>query len=670
MAKYAGRLQAILGLDTKSFDKGIRDSQSRVERFGRNMRQIGARLTLATAAIATAAGAAVRSSLQSVDAQAKLAQSLGTSVESMQVLDRAAELAGVSVSGLEQLSKDLTRRLSQAAEGGGPAAKALDRLGLSATELMKMPLDQRIAQINEAIAKFVPEAERAAVAGQLFGEEGSIAAMRLDPATIARATEEIRKFGVAVTDVDAEKIERANDAMSALGLVTRGLGNRLAVALAPVLEAIAEKIAAISGWFSDLSPKMQQMVSIGAAVAAAIGPVALALGAVLTVAAPLAGALMAVVSPMGLVLGLALGAGAAFLVFRDNGSEAEKAMDAAKKAQEALNVAMADFYETGAPAAGKAAIDLANANYKLAESALAAAKAEVAKFQATLNNVRENLKAFDGKLTIDAEARLSAEEAKIERRRIQAERMLAEAEAARNRAARAVTGTMSERMTETVAKTQELKVEVTNLDKELGKVQTSGAGAGAGLGEVELGADLATQAAQRMQSQFERFRSTMQDAFTGLVTGALSFKEALGQIASSLAQMAAQSAFQELFPQMASGGKKSGSGGGILGLGGFLGFLDGGGRIGAGQFAIAGEIGPELITGPAYVTSRADTARMLRGAGSGGSVDVRISVDDGGSIVPVIERVSGDVSARVSQQALRSYDREVLPKRLGRRSVG
>ena len=95
-----------------------------------------ARVKIATAAAIAAAAAAgvamVRSGLATVDAQAKLAQSLGTTVASIQVLERAGELAGVAMSGIEQATKDLTRRLSQAASGAGPAAEALGRLGLSA----------------------------------------------------------------------------------------------------------------------------------------------------------------------------------------------------------------------------------------------------------------------------------------------------------------------------------------------------------------------------------------------------------------------------------------------------------------------------------------------------------------------------------------------------------
>ena len=150
------------------------------------------------------------------------------------------------MSGIEQATKDLTRRLSQAAAGTGPAADALDRLGLSANELIALPLDQRVGAINAAIESFVPAAERAAVAGQLFGEEGSIAMSRIDTATLRQATEDVLAFGVVVSEQDADQIERTNDAISRLGLIWRGLSNQLAVAAAPALEAVANAMAAIA----------------------------------------------------------------------------------------------------------------------------------------------------------------------------------------------------------------------------------------------------------------------------------------------------------------------------------------------------------------------------------------------------------------------------------------
>ena len=157
------RLAAVGGRQVRAELEGVGEAGARgFGRLSREMEAANARMaafsrrvkvaTAAAVAAATAAGVAmVRSGLQTVDAQAKLAQSLGTTVASIQTLERAGELAGVSMSGIEQATKDLTRRLSQAAAGSGPAADALDRLGLSATNLIALPLDQRVGAINAAI---------------------------------------------------------------------------------------------------------------------------------------------------------------------------------------------------------------------------------------------------------------------------------------------------------------------------------------------------------------------------------------------------------------------------------------------------------------------------------------------------------------------------------------
>jgi hypothetical protein len=52
----------------------------------------------------------------------------------------------------------------------------------------------------------------------------------------------------------------------------------------------------------------------------------------------------------------------------------------------------------------------------------------------------------------------------------------------------------------------------------------------------------------------------------------------------------------------------------VTGIGNlFAGFFDAGGNIPSGQFGIVGEYGPELVSGPATITGRKDTADMLRG---------------------------------------------------------
>ncbi len=225
-------LKVKIGADTRDLDRKLGDTQARLRRFAKIAAAAAVAAAVATAALFTRTAAAI-------DAQAKLAQSLGTTVKSMQILERAGELAGVSMSGIEQATKDLTRRLSQAASGTGPAVNALKALNLSANDLMKMPLDERVLAINEAIREFAPAAQQAAVAGMLFGEEGSIAMGRLDSETLRQATRDIQDFGVAIGEDAADSIERANDALSRIKLVFTGMANQLTVALAPAVEMLA-----------------------------------------------------------------------------------------------------------------------------------------------------------------------------------------------------------------------------------------------------------------------------------------------------------------------------------------------------------------------------------------------------------------------------------------------
>lgn len=74
---------------------------------------------------------------------------------------------------------------------------------------------------------------------------------------------------------------------------------------------------------------------------------------------------------------------------------------------------------------------------------------------------------------------------------------------------------------------------------------------------------------------------------------------------------------RSLFGMGAAGSGQFGTADLVSGIGGlFAGFFDAGGNIPAGKFGIVGERGPELVSGPATVTGRQDTAAMLSGGGT------------------------------------------------------
>tara|TARA_S200002703_G_scaffold60169_1_gene52068 strand:+ start:3167 stop:4936 length:1770 start_codon:yes stop_codon:yes gene_type:complete len=241
----ANDVNIVISADARNATKNIKKAQKAVGGLDDRIKKFAKRGALAFGAAFTAAGAGaallVRRSLETIDAQAKMARSLNASVAAVQTLNRASELAGVSFGELRTASVALNRRLSQAANGTGTAVTALDRLGLSAKDVINLEFDQQIALISDRMSELVPQAQRAGELTKLFGDRAAFAISRIDSATIQQANEELRSLGVLVSDVDAAAIEQANDAMSQMTLVSEGLGNRLSVALAPILETLANK---------------------------------------------------------------------------------------------------------------------------------------------------------------------------------------------------------------------------------------------------------------------------------------------------------------------------------------------------------------------------------------------------------------------------------------------
>lgn len=265
-------IRFIFSGDTSELDKAATGAKKQLKQL-RDEFRAGVNQNAKWVAAMAAAGAAVSThlinkSLNAIDAQAKLAKTLDSTVRGLQVTTRAANLSGVAFSGVEQATKDLTRRLSQAADGTGPAVEALQRLNFTAQDLQKLPLDERIATINQAIKDFIPTAQQAAVAGQLFGEEGSLAMQRIDPSTLKAAADEIDRFNLSLSEVDAAQVETANDAMSAVTTTVGGLINKVAVELSPVLTALSNELldaADASGVFDNFAEQAFDKVTQSAA---------------------------------------------------------------------------------------------------------------------------------------------------------------------------------------------------------------------------------------------------------------------------------------------------------------------------------------------------------------------------------------------------------------------
>lgn len=124
----------------------------------------------------------------------------------------------------------------------------------------------------------------------------------------------------------------------------------------------------------------------------------------------------------------------------------------------------------------------------------------------------------------------------------------------------------------------------------------------------------------------------------GIIDAAMGGADAMDAFTNSIKRAALE---YLLFGEgmFAGGGKKSGGFGGIVSA--FAGMFDKGGRIPSGQWGIAGENGPEVVRGPAMVTSTRDTAKAMQGGS--GQMDVRVYVDQDGNWQAAVEKISGGV---------------------------
>ena len=632
---------------------------------------------------AAAAGVAmVRSGLATVDAQAKLAQSLGTTVASIQVLERAGELAGVAMSGIEQATTDLTRRLSQAAAGAGPATAALARLGLSASELLALPLDERVGRINAAIADFVPGAERAAVAGQLFGEEGSIAMARIDTATLRQATEDVRDFGIVVSETDADRIERANAAISRLGLIWRGLSNQLAAAAAPALEAVANAMAAVGTTTGPLGLAIRGLFdNVGRLTAYA------ATFAGLLAGRWVAGLVAAAVSVQTLATGLVLlrgalirtGIGALIVAAGELVYQFGRLVTGAGGFGEALsllgNVA-SEVWERIKSGGHSLALSLQSVWARIEAGWLTALSGIQRSWADFLHGVTGGLDGVPGMES----TMLAVSEAAIRAGSAFYETAAAAGEAsARADGLAASAAAAAEAATAPLKSLQALRDAVAGSDEEVGGPPPGGGGSAGTLGAVDNpgsagGAggklrgvadalDTAKQAAggaaeaiAAVDDRTAELAATLQSnvaqglgqLFAGLITGATSLKESIGGIIARLGELALTRGFETLLSGIGFG---TGPLGQIASL-----FLPtpraGGGPVMAGMPYLVGERGPELIVPRA--PGRVIPNHALGGAagqGSAAPVAITVQVTGARGNAEIRQMVEAGVT-----QGLRAYD--------------
>jgi len=254
-----GALRVLLSADTANFSNDLNKANRASKAFSDSVSRSFARVSAAIVAVAgpAALGLLVKSTMDAIGAQVDLANRVGSSVAALQTLEHAAGLAGVSQEALAKTLEVLNARLGEAARtGAGPTAEALDRLGLSAQQLISLDADERIGLLADRFKELgFSAAQQGDALRQLGIRTAEVINLLQDGSpAIEAAREELDRLGVTISDVEASRVEAAGDAWDRIGKIFEGIANQLTVELAPYIEAVANLLvgaAKDAGGFGD-----------------------------------------------------------------------------------------------------------------------------------------------------------------------------------------------------------------------------------------------------------------------------------------------------------------------------------------------------------------------------------------------------------------------------------
>ncbi|MGO3056991.1 MAG: hypothetical protein ACTID3_08675 [Halomonas sp.] len=261
---------------TGPMDKAQRDTQRQMRQMEKDAKKAAA--GIAAIAVGAAAGAAglyayTKSNMDTIDANAKLARSLGGTIDGLRAVNMAASDSGLD--GMEASLNRMNRRLGAVEMNGGPALKTVERLKLNLQEMKNMDVDQQLAYVADRIRDSGVSAQEAARHLQQLGFEqrGATELFLKGGDAIRNARQEIEDYGLSISMVDAAAIEQANDAIARIGLSSEAMGNAVAVRLAPALNDMADSINAVTKAFhaGDYDLQIEVMKGLAAGVAGAAG---------------------------------------------------------------------------------------------------------------------------------------------------------------------------------------------------------------------------------------------------------------------------------------------------------------------------------------------------------------------------------------------------------------
>lgn len=286
----------------RRWERAMRDSARVGKTFGDMTQRIG-RLARQSFIGITAAGAgifALTSSTASYgDQVAKTAGKLGIGIEALQEYRYAAERSGVSTETFDSSLTAMQKRLGEAAQGTGAAKKALDQIGLSASDLIAMGPEKAMAAIADKMQGIEAPAERAAIAAALFSRSGigMVNMLGSGSEALAELRKDALRTGYVLSEEAARDAEAFADAQLDAQLTIKGLKNTIGSELMPVVTRSMQRFSEwavtnrddVAAFADTAATKLEAALPVIGQVVDGMGEVSRTIGGVVSKGAEMVG---------------------------------------------------------------------------------------------------------------------------------------------------------------------------------------------------------------------------------------------------------------------------------------------------------------------------------------------------------------------------------------------
>lgn len=227
----------------RGMDRAARTADRRMKDMQRQAKIAGAAIGTAITGVGVALAAAVRRTVGEMAQVARMADQIGVATEHLTSMRYAAEqLAGVSSGQFDMALRRMTRRITEAADGGGPAAKAIEAMGLSARELAKLSPDEQFRKIADAIKATGDQGTRLRHVMALMDTEGMpLVTMLAEGADGIREYEEAaEQLGLTFSNKTGKQALEFEQTMKRVNASIRGIVQQVSIDLLPKLNEFAE----------------------------------------------------------------------------------------------------------------------------------------------------------------------------------------------------------------------------------------------------------------------------------------------------------------------------------------------------------------------------------------------------------------------------------------------